>query len=289
MDPIQLVLGTRTGHRSDPARYDQCKWNLIHPILPPSNEYETTVSLSYVSMPGDRDRLNADRNSVDLYFLENDNPDGLDDWRLIEEPVISIRPGSYTTSALANILNESEYMTGRNLLVKVATDSGRFKMVTTDLSDTNRWRIATRAELGFESLSDAMGYMGYGGEWQEAGYADRPPDLQGTRTLTIRSNLGSNHVDPMTLSHRSNILAVIPADTGDINRATVWENKYYTAQRVSGKVVDTIELFLEDDMGLRMDPTNHWSVCLEFRFRKHGIESKASVHKRFKHAHPGPV
>ena len=86
-------------------------------------------------------------------------------------------------------------------------------------------------------------------------------------------------------------MAVIPADIGDINRPNVWENKYYTAQRVTGAVVDTIELFLEDDMGLHMDPSNHWAVCLEFRFRKHEreIESRESVRKRFKHAYPGPL
>ena len=235
MDPIQLVLGTRTGHRTDPARYDQCKWNLIHPIFPPNADYETTVSVSYVSMPGDRDRLNAGRGTVDLYFVNNASGE----WQLFPDP-INIPAGSYTTGALVNVLNKSTWLTDTyKHIFKLDRDYGRYRLYATDPVYENTIRVANRSDLGFESLADAMGYTG-NEFWGVLGYADRPPDLQGSRTMTIRSNLGSNHMDPMTLSHRSHILAVIPADTGDINRPNVWENKYYTTQRVTGAVVDTI-------------------------------------------------
>lgn len=266
----------------------------MDPIFAPSNEYELTLAVVYLAVPTDRDRLTAARGTTRMYLAERPKAATLSlsgtgpgaGWVAQELPVV-IPDGSYSTKSLIATFNG--VLKDKNIKMAMDPDSQRITLYRPETGDDGGkdFKIMTFDELGYESAADMLGFVTPRetplppSKGRAAFLADRHVDTQGSRTVTIKASVSAqNNVDPVTLMRKRTVLATLPTDSGDLYQPAVWENKQYRGHRLGDRTIDSIELFLEDDKGLELDPRNHWAVSLEIGFRRTPVEFAPS--KRIK-------
>lgn len=263
MDPVQLVLNTRHGTLASPTAFNACRWALADPIMCPP-DHALYISVTFVSLPGDHHRINDFRATTALRIetVDKNSPD------VIVPNDIYIPAGSYTRDGFIKSLNKAlqdalvaaqfEFLEERDEWV-LRTEEVRLWSKDPDLAH----RVVPTP--GFNA-TEALGFHTTS-EWATNVSPALPHsvmDTQGTRTITIQArNIATNAMDPVELTRRRAVLAVIPSPTNTYNQSWIWERTFMNPSFIPAKHLCIIELSLFDDMGMPVNPNHHWSIGLE--------------------------
>lgn len=108
--------------------------------------------------------------------------------------------------------------------------------------------------------------------------APRSPDLMGTRFITMRTNLKTSALDPLSLSE-SNVMCVVPVTSGETDTSGI----YYLGNvqqpafvTLANQSLDRISIDLHDDHGNRLGMHADWFVELTILFEE---EEKTDVYR----------
>lgn len=265
---IQLVLNTRSGTRKNITDFSSCRWRLQDPVFLPSNEYVMSVSTNFLTMPNDHFRVTKNRKSTEFHIYSK--PLG-STWS--EYAVINIPEGSYTINSFINTINLKLTENNIDFLIVELSSYSRLCILKCTQNKTDEYAFGTSSVVGYESGAEIAGFSIFpdtgvksAGDTYEA---NRPADLHGTQTITIKASMNAqNNLDPSSLTRKRSVLAVIPAHSSDLNKPGTWDQYLNKEHVLAGICMDVIELTLEDDMGLALNPNNHWAISLEIKFKK---------------------
>lgn len=229
-----------------------------------------SISTNFIALPNDHFRITSARNTTKINIMSR--PDG-GNWST--DQTVTIPDGSYTVQSMINAVNNefSKSESTLQFLKLERSQTSRMYILKCTATQTLEYAIGTAMVSGQESGGDMLGFTkmpGTGVKEEGSTYsANRPPDLHGTQTITIKASVNAqNNLDPHNLTRKRSVLAVIPAHSSDLNQPGIWDQYINKEHVMSGVCLDVIELALEDDMGLPMNPNNHWAISLEIKFKR---------------------
>lgn len=268
MDPIHIVLNTRHGTLASPTAFNACRWALPDPIMAPP-DHALFVSVTFVALPGDHHRINDFRGTTALRIES----------RLAADPSITevrelyVPSGSYTRLGFVQTINKAFEDNRIPAVLELMEERADFILRTQEvqlwsISDEVEHRILPSPQF---NAAESLGYFETS-VWATSKSPAIPNsvmDTQGTRTITIQGrNVATPAADPVEMTRRRSVLAVIPAPNNVYNQSWIWERQVINPSFIPSRHLCIIELSLFDDMGKPVNPNHHWSIGIEITARK---------------------
>lgn len=268
MDPINLVLNTRHGTLADVNAFNACRWALSDPIMCPP-DHALYISVTFVSLPGDHHRINDFRGTtlLRLETFDETKPDQVFPHEIV------VPSGSYPRSGYVQTMNKRIEENGIPARFEFLEPRDEFVLRT---EEVQLWGtapgIACRVAPGNGfNAAEALGFhkLSTWATTTTPAVPDSVMDTQGTRTITIQArNIATNAVDPVELTRRRTVLAVIPAPNNTLNQSWIWERTFLNPSFIPSRHLCIIELSLFDDMGMPVNPNHNWSIGLEITAKR---------------------
>ncbi len=169
-----------------------------------------------------------------------------------------ISDGNYSISDLVDLFNSSEIYVDNGISTYFDPPTNKLIFQNENNLEFTFLYISTCFELlGFtlDIDHDSEGFILIG---------DDQCDVSGTREIYVKSSLNTLNLDSRIGSLSSNILAKIPV-TVDSNNFIYYNNVTGYRSILKDKMINKIEISLEDDKGNLIDITHHYSCTIEIQ------------------------